>query len=82
MSVAPAWDAPPVAETTDRKLVRYVGRAYDSARWAGFDPRPDDIISTPPKCGTTWTQMICALLILQTPELPTGFRTSRPGSTC
>jgi hypothetical protein len=60
-----------VAETTDRKLVRYVGRAYDSARWAGFDPRPEDIIiSTPPKCGTTWTQMICALLILQTPELP------------
>jgi aryl sulfotransferase len=49
----------------------HVGRAYDSARWAGFDPRPDDIIiSTPPKCGTTWTQMICALLVLQTPELP------------
>lgn len=58
-------------ESTDRELVRYVGRAYDSARWAGFDPRPDDIIvTTPPKCGTTWTQMICALLILQTPELP------------
>src|SRR5204863_6506977 len=30
----------------------------------------DIIISTPPKCGTTWTQMICALLILQTPDLP------------
>jgi hypothetical protein len=34
-----------VAETTDRELVRYVGRAYDSARWAGFDPRPDDIMA-------------------------------------
>jgi hypothetical protein len=27
------------------------------------------VISTPPKCGTTWTQRICALLILKTPEL-------------
>ena len=40
---------------------------FDSARWDGFAYRPDDIIiSTPPKCGTTWTQMVCALLILQT----------------
>lgn len=60
-----------MTETPERKLVRYAGPVYDSARWYGFDPRPDDIIiSTPPKCGTTWTQMICALLILQTPELP------------
>jgi len=35
------------------------------------DDGPGDIIiSTPPKCGTTWVQMICALLILQEPELP------------
>jgi hypothetical protein len=67
----PVCDASPVADTTERKLVGYVGPVYDSGRWGGFDPRPDDIIiSTPPKCGTTWTQMICALLILQTPELP------------
>ena len=50
---------------------RYRGIVYDSARWEGFELRPDDIvISTPPKCGTTWTQMICALLVLQDPELP------------
>ena len=56
---------------SERQLVRYVGRVYDSGRWEGFELRPDDIvISTPPKCGTTWMQMICALLILQTPELP------------
>jgi hypothetical protein len=56
---------------SERKLVRHVGRVYDSGRWEGFELRADDIIiSTPPKCGTTWTQMICALLILQTPELP------------
>jgi hypothetical protein len=41
----------------------------DSARWNEFVFRPGDIIiSTPPKCGTTWTQMICALLIFQKPE--------------
>ena len=55
----------------DRPLVRYETFVYDSSRWEGFDLRPDDIIiSTPPKCGTTWTQMITALLIFQTPDLP------------
>ncbi len=50
---------------------RYEGTVYDSNRWEGFELRPGDIIiSTPPKCGTTWTQMICALLILQEAELP------------
>ena len=50
---------------------RYEGTVYDSDRWTGFELRPGDIIiSTPPKCGTTWTQMICALLIQQVPELP------------
>lgn len=46
-----------------------VGRYSD--RWAEFPFRPGDIvISTAPKSGTTWMQMICALLIFQTPELP------------
>jgi aryl sulfotransferase len=50
---------------------RYEGIVFDSSRWDGFELRPGDIIiSTPPKCGTTWTQMICALLVLQEPELP------------
>jgi aryl sulfotransferase len=49
--------------------VRYQSFLTDSARWDGFRFRPGDIIiSTPAKCGTTWTQMICALLIFQTPE--------------
>ncbi|WP_405098023.1 sulfotransferase domain-containing protein [Micromonospora sp. NBC_01412] len=43
----------------------------DSGRWEGFPLREGDIVvSTPAKCGTTWTQTICALLIFQTPELP------------
>ncbi len=47
---------------------RYHSLPQDSARWDGFVFRPGDIvISTPPKCGTTWMQMICALLIFQTP---------------
>jgi aryl sulfotransferase len=51
--------------------VRYQSFLTDTARWEGFQFRPGDIIiSTPAKCGTTWTQMICALLIFQTPELP------------
>ncbi len=51
--------------------MRYQSFVSDNARWDGFTFRPGDIIiSTPAKCGTTWTQMICALLIFQTPELP------------
>lgn len=43
----------------------------DDGRWRGFRFRAGDIvISTPRKSGTTWMQMICALLIFQTPDLP------------
>jgi aryl sulfotransferase len=46
--------------------------AVKAARWADFPFRHGDIVvSTWPKTGTTWVQMICALLIFQTPELPT-----------
>jgi hypothetical protein len=39
----------------------------DSRRWDGFVFREGDIvIATPAKCGTTWMQMICALLVLGT----------------
>jgi aryl sulfotransferase len=48
---------------------RYRSLVADNARWDGFQFRDDDIIiSTPPKCGTTWTQMICGLLIFGTPD--------------
>jgi aryl sulfotransferase len=49
---------------------RYRSIVADSARWEGFQFRPDDIvISTPPKCGTTWMQTLCALLVFETVDL-------------
>jgi aryl sulfotransferase len=52
-------------------LIRPAQREYrtwslDSRRWAGYKPRPDDIvIATAPKCGTTWTQQIVGSLVFQ-----------------
>jgi hypothetical protein len=58
---------------------RYTSPDEDSARWTGFRFREDDIvISTRSKCGTTWVQMICALLIFQTPDLPQPLTTLSP----
>ena len=58
---------------------RYEGAVFDSSRWDGFELRAGDIIiSTPPKCGTTWTQMICALVVLQEAELPLPLDTLSP----
>jgi hypothetical protein len=39
-------------------------RIFDSALWADYQPRADDIvIATYPKCGTTWTQRIVSMLV-------------------
>jgi aryl sulfotransferase len=59
--------------------VRYRSDEEDSARWIGFPFRPDDIvISTRSKTGTTWVQMICALLVFQTPDLPSPLSALSP----
>lgn len=53
--------------------MRYRDFVMDSARWDGFAFRGDDIIiSTPAKCGTTWTQRLCSLLlgVEPTPDRP------------
>ncbi|MGA7759495.1 MAG: sulfotransferase domain-containing protein [Ilumatobacteraceae bacterium] len=53
------------------ELVLYRGVFVDSERWGRFEHRPGDIvISTPPKSGTTWTQMLCALMIFDGPSFP------------
>ena len=62
----------PIVTLTERGLaaVTIGDAAVKAYRWDQFPLREDDIIiSTPMKCGTTWTQMICALLIFQTPDL-------------
>ena len=59
--------------------MRYRSLTTDSSRWDGFAFRPDDIvISTPPKSGTTWTQMLCALLIFEGPQFPEPLEVMSP----
>ena len=51
------------------ELRRYRTVVSDSALWADFRFRTGDVvISTPAKCGTTWMQMLCALLIFDTAD--------------
>ncbi|MGC4805155.1 sulfotransferase domain-containing protein [Micromonospora sp. DT233] len=58
---------------------RYRSPDEDSDRWTGFPFRDGDIvISTRSKNGTTWMQMICALLVFGTPELPAPLSTLSP----
>ncbi|GAA0955941.1 sulfotransferase domain-containing protein [Actinocorallia libanotica] len=66
-------------EISPPELRRYRSGLTDSSRWAGFVFRPGDIvISAPSKCGTTWLQMICALLVFQTPDLQAPLTTLSP----
>jgi aryl sulfotransferase len=59
--------------------MRYTSPDEDSARWDGFPFRDGDIvISTRSKSGTTWMQMICALLIFRRPRLPAPLPTLSP----
>ncbi len=49
----------------------YLSPVADSRRWQGFEHRDGDIvISTPSKAGTTWTQMLVALLVFDGPDFP------------
>ena len=49
----------------------YRGGLTDPMRWAAWQPRRGDIlVCTPPKCGTTWTQTILAMLVHGGPDLP------------
>jgi aryl sulfotransferase len=58
------------ASTRPVRAHRYETAVADSRRWDAYRPRDGDIIvATALKCGTTWTQMICALLV-HGPALP------------
>src|SRR5215510_2357887 len=42
----------------------------DSGRWKHFIHRGGDVfVSTPPKCGTTWMQAICVMLVQGTGDI-------------
>jgi len=61
----------PLPQLPGETPTRYRSTDEDSARWLGFPFRDGDIvISTRSKSGTTWLQMICALLIFQDSNLP------------
>lgn len=53
-------------------LVHYRGWIADTARWADFELRADDIVITvPSKSGTTWMQTLVALLLFDgVPDRP------------
>ena len=58
----------------DAVLIEPAKREYrtwvlDSRRWQHYRPRTNDIvISTYPKCGTTWMQQIVSMLVFQSAE--------------
>jgi aryl sulfotransferase len=61
--VAPIPAHPPTSE--------YRHFIWDTRRWNAFRHRPGDIfVCTPPKCGTTWTQTIVAMLLFPDGNLP------------
>ena len=66
---------------SDKPTIEHVYEHFimDSSRWRDFKPRDSDIlVCTSYKAGTTWTQMICALLIHQTSDLPTSLAELSP----
>ena len=65
-------------KTPERKY-HYENFVFDDLRWDAFPRRKGDIaICTSYKAGTTWTQMICALLIFKTPDLPASLAELSP----
>lgn len=51
------------------RTAEYIEGINDTSRWDQFSHRPDDVfVCTPAKCGTTWTQAICAMLVQGRPD--------------
>ena len=53
-----------MSEVLPQRETHYKTDNSDSARWDHFTGRDDDIfVCTPARCGTTWTQTLCCLLL-------------------
>ena len=58
-----------MSDQTPPQGTQYLGPITDTRRWAPFKHRAGDIfVCTPPKCGTTWTQAICAMFVFGGPD--------------
>ncbi len=61
----------------------YLGPVTDSNAWNGFELRSDDIVvSTPPKCGTTWVQSITMMLVFGKTGMDKGIFRLAPWLDC
>ena len=64
---------------TELNRVLYRSLMTDNTRWDALEPRPGDIvITTPSKCGMTWTQRLVSLLVFDGPDLPGPLSTVSP----
>ncbi len=62
-----------------RNRVLYRSLMTDNMRWDALKLRAGDIIiTTPSKCGMTWTQRLVSLLVFDGPELPGPLSTVSP----
>jgi len=69
-------------DLSDPPLPHYKTTVWDSTRWGEFTRRTDDVlICTSYKSGTTWMQMICALLIFRTVDVPAAAGPCGPDRT-
>jgi aryl sulfotransferase len=60
-----------MSTTTTPPLADYRHFIWDNHRWKKFRGRAGDIfVCTPPKCGTTWTQTVVAMLLFPDGNLP------------
>ncbi len=65
--------------TLPQRTATYLGPITDSRRWDALDIRANDVfICTPPKCGTTWSQTITAMMIAGTPDLAASVHKTSP----
>ncbi len=68
-----------MSQPKPQRVHAYTMPLMDSTRWDGFESRADDIlVCTSYKAGTTWTQMICALLIFQKADFGRPLTTISP----